>query len=315
MLLIKEFLDRLPMVSVITRPGGWGKTEAMDIFRMFFEISDKETSSYFRDNGIWKCEGDYRKYQGQYPIIFLSFQDVKGDSWESVLQKLMWVIQEEYQRHEKSLKSDISNANEVALAATIRNLTEMLANDYGKAPIVMIDDYDVPIISSALIGCYEHAAQFFGRLLSEGLKDNPCLSYGILTGVLPMPKEIASNGFNNFVSYSILDDAYQEFFQQTKACDGISPKDFMMVRLIQKLVDDDFRSWLDPLLNGEDTMIWIRPGRQDIYLLMIHAGYLAITKKLLLADGSLLCDVSLQNQKVVAMLQEGRMRGCILKSQ
>ena len=120
-----------------------------------------------------------------------------------------------------------------------------------------------------------------------------------------MPKEIVSNGFNHFVSYSVLDDAYQEFFQQAKACDGISPKDFMMVRLIQKLVDDDFRSWLDPLLNGKTAMVWVRPGRQDIYLLMIHAGYLAITKKILLADGSLLCDVSLQNQKVVAMLQEG----------
>ena len=58
MLLIKEFLDRMPMVSVITWPSGWGKTEAMDIFRMFFEISDKDTSSYFRDSGIWKCEGD-----------------------------------------------------------------------------------------------------------------------------------------------------------------------------------------------------------------------------------------------------------------
>ena len=89
----------------------------------------------------------------------------------------------------------------------------------------------------------------------------------------------------------------------------------MMIRLIQKLADDDFRSWLDTLLNGEKTMVWIRPGKQDAYSLMIHTGYLAVLKKNLLADGSLLCDVSLQNQKVVAMLQRGRMRRCILKSQ
>ena len=87
-LLIKEFLDQKPLVSLFTRPRRFGKTLNMDMLRVFFEISDEDTSKYFVDKAIWKCGEEYRKHQGKYPVIFLTFKDVKFDSWEETVVKI-----------------------------------------------------------------------------------------------------------------------------------------------------------------------------------------------------------------------------------
>ena len=94
-LFIKEFLDQKPLVSLFTRPRRFGKTLNMDMFRVFFEISDEDTSQYFVDKAIWKCGDVYRSHQGKYPVIFLTFKDVKFDSWEATLDKIRGLLQEE----------------------------------------------------------------------------------------------------------------------------------------------------------------------------------------------------------------------------
>ena len=81
-MLIKEFLDKKPLVSLFTRPRRFGKTHNMDMLRVFFEISKEDTSIYFKDKAIWREGNEYRKHQGKYPVIFLSFKDVKYDLWE-----------------------------------------------------------------------------------------------------------------------------------------------------------------------------------------------------------------------------------------
>ena len=92
-LLIKEFLDQKPLVSLFTRPRRFGKTLNMDMLRVFFEISDEDTSEYFVDKAIWKCGEEYRKHQGKYPVIFLTFKDVKYDSWEATVDKIAGLLQ------------------------------------------------------------------------------------------------------------------------------------------------------------------------------------------------------------------------------
>ena len=87
-LLIKEFLDRKAFVSLFTRPRRFGKTLNMDMLRVFFEISEEDTSRYFTDKAIWKCGAKYREHQGKYPVIYLSFKDVKFDSWEATFAKI-----------------------------------------------------------------------------------------------------------------------------------------------------------------------------------------------------------------------------------
>ena len=105
-LLIKEFLDRKPLVSLFTRPRRFGKTLNMDMLRVFFEISDEDTSKYFSDKEIWKCGDTYRMHQGKYPVIFLTFKDVKFDSWDATLDKIGSLLQTEYGRHQELLESE-----------------------------------------------------------------------------------------------------------------------------------------------------------------------------------------------------------------
>ena len=98
-LMIKDFLDNKPMVSLFTRPRRFGKTLNMDMIRVFFEKDVKDTSCYFRDKKIWKCGDEYTKYQGQYPVIFLTFKDVKCSSWKETFEKIKKLIVLEFQRH------------------------------------------------------------------------------------------------------------------------------------------------------------------------------------------------------------------------
>ena len=86
-LMIRDFLDERPQVSLFTRPRRFGKTLNMDMLRVFFEKTEEDTSVYFRDKKIWACGEMYRKYQGKYPVIFLTFKDVKFETWEETLQK------------------------------------------------------------------------------------------------------------------------------------------------------------------------------------------------------------------------------------
>ena len=105
-LLIKEFLDQKPLVSLFTRPRRFGKTLNMDMLRVFFEISEEDTSKYFEDKAIWRCGEEYRRQQGQYPVVFLTFKDVKFDSWKATLDKIKDLLQEEFGRHQEIADSD-----------------------------------------------------------------------------------------------------------------------------------------------------------------------------------------------------------------
>ena len=158
-LLIKEFLDQKPLVSLFTRPRRFGKTLNMDMLRVFFEISEEDTSKYFTDKAIWKCGEEYRAHQGKYPVIFLTFKDVKFDTWEATIDKIRGLLQEEYGRHQELAASDrlaeyekeyfakilAGTANEVELTSALEKLSKMLAIHYEKAPIIIIDEYDTSI--------------------------------------------------------------------------------------------------------------------------------------------------------------------------
>ena len=95
-LLIKEFLDQKSLVSLFTRPRRFGKTLNMDMLRVFFEKSTANTSVYFADKEIWKCGEKYTNHQGKYPVIFLTFKDVKFDSWEATIDKIRALLQAEF---------------------------------------------------------------------------------------------------------------------------------------------------------------------------------------------------------------------------
>ena len=105
-MMIKDFIDERPMVTLFTRPRRFGKTLNMDMLRTYFEKSDKDTSVYFRDKKIWACGQKYRDYQGKYPVIFLTFKDVKFDTWEETFAAIRDIFAKETRRHKELLTSE-----------------------------------------------------------------------------------------------------------------------------------------------------------------------------------------------------------------
>lgn len=225
-MLIRDFLDERPKVSLFTRPRRFGKTLNMDMLRTFFEKTDQDTSLYFRDKKIWSCGETYRAHQGKYPLIFLSFKDVKYSSWEETRQTLQKLIGQEFRRHDELASSAAlsdyekeefsrlatETADEVACQMSLRTLTLFLHKHHGIAPIVIIDEYDTPIQQGHVNGFYDTVIGFMRNLFSGGLKDNPHLSYGFLTGILRVARESIFSGLNNLKINSILDERYSEYF-------------------------------------------------------------------------------------------------------
>ena len=225
-LLIRDFIDERPQVSLFTRPRRFGKTLNMDMLRTFFEISEEDTSVYFRDKKIWSCGREYRDYQGKYPVIYVTFKDVKSETWETAYDLIYKILRNEFERHSELLTSDkISpyekkymtnmlngevNENDVAFA--FLNLSRMLHTHYRVAPIIIIDEYDTPIQQGHIRGYYDKVIDFMRALFSGGLKDNSHLSYGFLTGILRVAKESIFSGLNNLKINSVLDNRYSEYF-------------------------------------------------------------------------------------------------------
>ncbi len=229
-LLIRDFLDTIPKVSLFTRPRRFGKTLNMDMLRVFFEKTENDTSVFFRDKKIWMCGSEYTRHQGKYPVIFLTFKDVKFDNWEDSLLKIQTLLQIEFSRHGELAKSKLCNEFEkeyfqkivrgetsaVELTQAFAILSAMLHKHYEEAPILIIDEYDTPIQQGYMRGYYDKVILFMRNLFSAGLKDNPHLAYGFLTGILRVARESIFSGMNNLKENSVLDDRYSEYFGFTR---------------------------------------------------------------------------------------------------
>ena len=372
-LLIKEFLDKKPLVSLFTRPRRFGKTLNMDMLRVFFEISKEDTSVYFKDKAIWQCGREYTKHQGQYPVIFLTFKDVKFDSWEATIDKIRGLLQVEFGRHLELKESDKlaeyeieyfskileAKANEVELTSSLENLSRMLFKHYGKAPIIIIDEYDTPIQEGYAEDFYDAIIRFMRNFFSGAYKDNKNLSYGFLTGILRIAQESIFSGLNNLTVNSVMDEDYDRFFgftypevHQMMKYYGVSDKDeelkdwyngyrfgnteiynpWSVINYISKgcipqaywvntgkneILEDVLKSATDDvteklyaLLQGErviariDQNVVYRSLSEDtenIYSLLLVAGYLKALTKELQGDGSYLCEVSIPNREIAAV--------------
>lgn len=225
-LLIRDFLNAIPMVSLFTRPRRFGKTLNMDMLRVFFEKTPEDTSIYFKDKYIWQCGDYYTKHQGQYPVIFLSFKDVKCSSWQETFQKISKLISLEFMRHSELESSSVlssyekeqyhrfasENINEVDCQMGLQLLSLLLHKHYDKECVIIIDEYDTPIQQGHLCDFYNEIVDFMRNFFSGGLKDNPHLAFGFLTGILRIAKESIFSGMNNLKTNSILDNNYSSYF-------------------------------------------------------------------------------------------------------
>ena len=306
-LLIKEFLDRRPLVSLFTRPRRFGKTLNMDMLRVFFEISDEDTSRYFADKAIWNCGEEYRAYQGKYPVIFLTFKDVKFDTWEATIDKIRGLLQEEYGRHQELLDSDKlsqyekiyftkildSSANEVELTSSLERLSKMLAAHYGKAPIIIIDEYDTPIQEGYSKDFYDEIIGFMRNFFSGAFKDNKNLSYGFLTGILRIAQESIFSGLNNLSVNTVMDEEYDSFFGFTS--DEVKK---MLEYYGMSKKESELKDWYDGYLFGSEEIYnpwsvinyisrggipqayWVNTGKNEILEDLLKVATDDITERL-----------------------------------
>ena len=306
-LLIKEFLDQKPLVSLFTRPRRFGKTLNMDMLRVFFEISDEDTSKYFTDKAIWKCGDEYRSHQGKYPIIFLTFKDVKFETWEATIDKIRGLLQDEYGRHQEIINSNklsqyekdyftkILNgtSNEVELTSALERLSKMLATYYGKAPIIIIDEYDTPIQEGYSKDFYEEIIGFMRNFFSGAFKDNKNLSYGFLTGILRIAQESIFSGLNNLTVDSVMDEEYDSFFGFT----GDEVRTMLEYYGMEKK-EKELKEWYDGYLFGREEIYnpwsvinyiskgcvpqayWVNTGKNEILEDVLKIATDDITEKL-----------------------------------
>ena len=230
-MMIKDFIDERPMVSLFTRPRRFGKTLNMDMLRTFFEKTDEDTSRYFKNKKIWACGQKYRDYQGKYPVIFMTFKDVKCNTWEETYEVISEIIRKEYDRHNALAASDKlsetekqsfveilkGNARETGMMMSLATLSRLLHLHYGVKAIIIIDEYDTPIQQGHSKGFYDDVILFMRNLFSGGLKDNSHLAFGFLTGILRVAKESIFSGLNNLTINSILDNKYSDYFGFTAA--------------------------------------------------------------------------------------------------
>lgn len=263
-MMIKDFIDERPMVSLFTRPRRFGKTLNMDMLRTFFEKSNEDTSVYFKNKKIWGCGRKYRDYQGKYPVIFVTFKDIKFDSWEKTFDALKNVFSKEAHRHselqtsnncddydKKILKKLLDGeVNEVELSNALLDLSRMLHRHYGIAPIIIIDEYDVPIHQGYMGNYYDIVVLFMRNLFSGGLKDNRHLSYGFLTGILRVAKESIFSDLNNLTINSVLDNKYSSYF-------GFTPEEILEMAEYYGVSDkyNELCEWYDGYYFGKTEIL------------------------------------------------------------
>ena len=229
-LFIKELLDAGIEISLFTRPRRFGKTLNMDMLRTFFEKTQEDTSVYFKNKQIWQQGEEYTQQQGKYPVIYLSLKDIKASGWETAFNLLKLTIRTEFARHKELEASSrvtgtdaafykkilADEANEAEYMLSLQPLSRMLHEHYGKAPIIIVDEYDTPIQEGYVHGFYNQAVEFTRNFFSAAFKDNEHLAFGILTGILRVAKESIFSGLNNVQVYSVLDEHYSSYFGFTE---------------------------------------------------------------------------------------------------
>ena len=222
-MLIEELLRNRAPVTLFTRPRRFGKTLNMSMLKYFFDVKDKEgNKKLFENLKIYNSE--YMSEHGKYPVIFISLKDLKGDTWEKCfenLKKTMYKIFNKYEFVREKLniveKRQFDKIWEMrdskqSFKTSLLDLSNYLNKYYGEKVIILIDEYDAPIINAFDKGYYNEAMNFFQTFYSSALKTNNSLKYGVLTGIARIIKEGMFSGLNNLKVDTILNKKYSEYF-------------------------------------------------------------------------------------------------------
>ena len=228
---IKEWWENRDHVTLITRPRRFGKTLNMSMMEQFFSIDDGGRSDLFKGLFIWDHE-EYRKLQGTYPVISLSFAPVKERGYGETIERIDQILAELYRKHrfllEDSLLSEEeqedfcsicskgSDGSEVAATGAIHKLSEYLSRYYGKKVIILLDEYDTPMQEAYVNGYWEQMSDFMRSLFNSTFKTNPYLERALMTGITRVSKESIFSDFNNPEIVTTTSEKYETCFGFTE---------------------------------------------------------------------------------------------------
>ncbi|RXZ70068.1 9-O-acetyl-N-acetylneuraminate esterase [Fusobacterium necrophorum] len=253
---IEALLQDGAKVKLFTRPRRFGKTLNMSMLQYFWDISHKEENRKLFQ-GLKIERSPYMEEQGKYPVIFLSLKDLKSSLWEDCLENIKLFIQSLFYQYrhllpkldsfaeERFCKYVRGDSNFTELKFSLKFLIELLAVNYQSKVVLLVDEYDSPIVSAYEYGYYEEAISFFRTFYSAALKDNEYLHKGIMTGILRVAKEGIFSGLNNLAVYSILDEKYSSSFGLTETEVGEALKYYELEYNMEKV-----KEWYDGYLFG-----------------------------------------------------------------
>ena len=255
--LIKSIIGEPGEVKLFTRPRRFGKTLNMSMIKYFFDIENKNENKKLFEN-LKISENEYFEKQGTAPVISISFRNYDESSWGNGFEMIKNTISDLYDEFEfvkenlsarKKEKYDsilFNRATKATWKLSLLDLTKYLYEYYGKKVVVLIDEYDQPIIDSYVKGYYQEAISFFKTFYGVVLKDNNYLEMGIMTGILRVAKENIFSGLNNLRVHTILDNRFTEYFGITESEVEKALKDFNLEFELQ-----DVQKWYNGYLFGD----------------------------------------------------------------
>ena len=258
-LLIDEMLMNRSKVTLFTRPRRFGKTLNMSMLKYFFDVKDKEENKKLFEN-LKVSDSEYMSEQGKYPVIFISLKDLKGNTWEEnfmlIKKHIKNLYMEFYDLKDKLnpiFKNDfekiVMEKEDADWIYSLKNLSNYLYEYYRKSVIILIDEYDAPIINAFDKGYYNEAINFFQTFYSSALKTNNSLKYGVLTGITRIIKEGIFSGLNNLYVNTILSKDYSEYF-------GLLENEVveMLEYFDMKYKIEEVREWYNGYIFGESKV-------------------------------------------------------------
>ena len=257
--LIEELLINRAPVTLFTRPRRFGKTLNMSMIKYFFDVKNKEENKKLFEN-LKIYNSEYMSEQGKYPVIFISLKDLKGDTWEECLKRLKLFIFDLYAEFEyirekmnewdkRKFEKVLYEKEDADYIMSLKFLSDNLYKYYGEKVIILIDEYDAPIINAFDKGYYNEAVNFFQTFYSSALKTNNSLKYGILTGITRIIKEGIFSGLNNLYVNTILSRDYSEYFGLLES-EVVEMLDYFDM----KYKIEEVREWYNGYIFGESEV-------------------------------------------------------------
>ena len=257
---IEEVIKDGSQVKLFTRPRRFGKTLNMSMLKYFFDIENREENRKLFKN-LYIEKTDAFKEQGQYPVIFLSLKDLKASTWEEMKKDIKSTISRMFLDH-RYLLNDLDKFDTLTfeniimknteledLKEALKFLTENLYKKYGQKVVVLIDEYDSPLVSAYVNGYYEKAKDFFKTFFSTVLKDNVYLQMGVMTGIIRVIKAGIFSDLNNLRTYTILSEMYTDSYGLTEEEVMKSLKDYGIEQEISNVKD-----WYDGYRFGDSEV-------------------------------------------------------------